>query len=251
MTHAWPNWPPPWACNSTGRTPTDGRSGSTRRSSAACWKHSAIRRRVRNRSNRAWPRWPGCARTAPTSDCWSANAASRWSKRSAPPAPRASWSTRTARGSPCAWMPKAACRRRPAAAMRSCRWSSGNGRWRWRRRAVRPWPASPRVARVAGVWPPRSMPCAAPATAAWATAPPSRTCCAAPRGMAPTRWRSARCTPWPRPTDMPTAPTRRPAGCSSMSCTPRRRPFSARRRWNRRSVAPAWPRRWPAWRAWS
>lgn len=117
--------------------------------------------------------------------------------------------------------------------------------------AARPWPASPRVARVAGVWPPRSMPCAAPATAAWATAPPSRTCCAAPRGMAPTRWRSARCTPWPRPTDMPTAPTRRPAGCSSMSCTPRRRPFSARRRWNRRSVAPAWPQRWPAWRAWS
>ena len=193
------------------------------RSSAACWKHSAIRRRVRNRSNRAWPRWPGCARTAPTSDCWSANAASRWSKRSAPPAPRANWSTRTARGSPCAWTPKAACRRRPAAAMRSCRWSSGNGRWRWRRRAVRPLASLARVARVAGARPGHAL--RRPGDAAWATAPPSRTCCAA-RAWCRRAGDQPAARP-PRPTDMPTAPTRRPAGCSSMSCTPRRRPFSA------------------------
>ncbi len=94
------------------------------------------------------------------------------------------------RGSPCAWMPR---RRLPAQARSGyAQLSLEQREWAVAMAPPSVVPGQPRPGSLASLGSGRgSMPCAAPATAAWATAPPSRTCCAAPRGMAPTRWRSA------------------------------------------------------------
>ena len=104
-----------------------------------------------------------------------------------PPAPRASWST-TARGSPCAWMPKL-----PPAQARS----GGRRRSSGMAAAMAP-PSCPSLASLApgrlaaGAGRP-GLPLRRPGDGGSGDSAALEGCCSA--RMAPTRWRSARCTP--------------------------------------------------------